>query len=165
MHAISSSKNIKINMFGFIHYRNRQVNVFEEDTSSCPQACEILAHSSWQPVKFCLFLPYISLAQRSTKLSPEQYVPTRLTTPTDRQGYFRGQLYTRNSMNGNPDENLLVSHVSFRFVYAAFRVSACTVRLHVNMKFTSVAYTVQAIPVLRLKCVFKSLVESNVNFP
>lgn len=81
-------------------------------------------------------------------LSLEQYVPTRLTTPTDRQGHFRGQLYTRNSMNGNLDASVLVSHVSFRFVYAAFRVSACTVRLRVNMEFAPFAFTAQAIPVL-----------------
>jgi hypothetical protein len=135
---------------------------------------KIYHHVHWR-VKFLHILPdnrwnsafsfsYISLAQRSTKLSLEQYVPTRLTTPTDMQGHFRGQLYTRNSMNGNLDENLLVSHVSFRFVYAAFRVSACTVRLHVrvSMRFTSVAHIVQAIPVSLLKCVFKNLVESQM---
>jgi hypothetical protein len=91
-------------------------------------------------------------------LSLEQYVPTILATPTDRQGRFRGQLYTRNSMNGNLDGNLLVSHVSFRFVYAAFRVSACTVRFHINTKFMSLAHTVRAIPDLRLKCVPQSLI-------
>jgi hypothetical protein len=79
----------------------------------------------------------------------EQYVPTSLATPTDKQGQFRGQLYTRNSMNGNVDENLLVSHVSFRFVYAAFHVSARTVGFHVNV-FTSVTPAAQNGPIIRL---------------
>jgi hypothetical protein len=82
----------------------------------------------------------------------KQYVPTRLETPTDRQGHFRGQLNTRNSMNGNVDENLLVSHVSFRFVYSAFRVSARTVRFHLNVKFMSVARTIHVQISLQVKC-------------
>jgi hypothetical protein len=96
----------------------------------------------------------------------KQYVPTRLETPTGRQGHFRGQLYTRNSMNGNVDESSLVSHVSFRFVYAAFRVSARTVRFHVNVKIMSVARTIQTIPFLRLARVeHKSHCKSNANSP